>query len=131
MAEDQCNIWKFNQTSFRKFGQHCAKRHEDQICENLNQCTEEKCLKRHPKICKHYSKNGKCWYKEGCAYLHKDSVGTQGNLNLQVSLLLLKHNEDIRVLTKEVNVLKNFINLFAVELAKTWHPEVSIIEHNK
>ena len=57
----------------------------------------------------------------------KKNLGIQESLNLQVTLQLFQHNEHIRALTEEVNMLKNIIN----SIAKTFHKEVGINEITK
>ena len=54
MGDDHNSNRKFNQTGFCKFIEHCKKKHENIICEKINECTTDKCIKRHPKLCKNY-----------------------------------------------------------------------------
>ena len=46
MAEKEKTISKFNQTGLCKFGTLCNKKHEDKVCENLNDCSEDGCKER-------------------------------------------------------------------------------------
>ena len=76
------------------------------------------CLRRHPQICRNFSKNYKCRFNEECAYSHQNKVDSQHHLNEQVTLLLLKPEKNIKALTEEVNTLKNIINTISAELIK-------------
>ena len=57
MAEESNKICKFNQTGFCKFRVHCEKKHEDQVCDEINDCKNVNCEKRHPEMCRNYLKN--------------------------------------------------------------------------
>ena len=84
MAEESVKVCKLNQTGFCKFGIHCGKQHENQVCDDIYDCKKDNCIKRHPQICRHYEKNEKCRFKEGCAYIHEKKGAKQGILNEQI-----------------------------------------------
>ena len=44
-------------------------------------------------------------------------------------MLILKHSQEIKALTEEVNLLKNVINLIAIGLAKASQEQVTIIDN--
>ena len=67
-------VCKYNQTGFCKFDENCQNRYFNENCENLNDCREYECTKRHPKMCKHFANHGKCRFKDVCAYKHKEPV---------------------------------------------------------
>ena len=57
MAEVTNNICQFNNLGYCKFGSHCQKKHQNTVCELLEECREKGCDKRHPKVCRYYSEN--------------------------------------------------------------------------
>ena len=128
MLEESSTICKFHQTGFCKFGSHCKRKHEDQICDNQSECTSQECQKRHPKICRNFIRNEQCIFKEKCAYSHKTKIDSQHNLNEKVTLLLLKHENDIKALTEEVNNLKLIFHIMSTELGKSCPQKNSIPE---
>ena len=48
---------------------------------------------------------------------------------IQINMLILKHSQERKALTEEVNLLKNVINLIAIGLAKASQEEVTIIDN--
>ena len=128
MEDEGCSICKFNQTGFCKFKEHCRKKHENEICENINECTKQKCTKRHPKVCKNYTKYNKCRFNDVCAYYHEKEGNIQEELNEQFKLAMLKHERDIQELNKEVTNMKHIIHTLTLELAKCSQKHVSIVE---
>ena len=130
MAEQQMDLCKHNQTGFCKFQNKCQKRHENTVCENTENCTEESCIKRHPKVCRNFNNNGTCRHKDQCAYKHIQHE-KQTELNEQIKQGLLKHENDIKVLTEEVNKLRNLFQYMALELSKNVQKEVTVIETNE
>ena len=123
MAEFLGNICKFNQSGSCKFQEHCQRKHENRMCENLSECTKDECQKRHPKICRNFSKNKKCRFKDECAYLQKWMIHRK-KLFGQMTLLLFKHEKDNTALNEEVSMLKSFIQAMAVEVVKSCHKEM-------
>ena len=97
MAEESVKVCKLNQTGFCKFGIHCGKQHENQVCDDIYDCKKDNCIKRHPQICRHYEKNEKCRFKEGCAYIHEKKGAKQGILNEQIQNVVMKHENNIKL----------------------------------
>ena len=124
MAEEPNKICKFNQTGFCKFGIHCGKKHENQVCDNTYDCTKNNCDKRHPQTCRNFSKNGKCRFQGSCAYLHEKNENSQELLNEQFKSLMMKHENDIQNLTDEVNRLKSLVQNMTLEMVKNIMNEV-------
>ena len=100
-----------------KFQSHCPKQDIDEICPIYKECDDNGCIKRHPKTCKNYERNGKCRF-ERCAYSHEKE---ENNLKIEilenkVADLKLKI-EDIRktnhenLETERKNYSEKFINL--------------------
>ena len=96
-------ICKFNQNGFCKFKQHCKKKHDNEICGNPSECKHETCEKRHPKICRYFSKDGNCRHGDKCSYLHKQKLNKKTTLDENMALLMLKHEKEITSLTEEVS----------------------------
>ena len=106
MEDDHDSICKCNQTGYCKFREHCRKKHDNIICDKRNECTTEKCIKRHPKMCKNYMKNNKCRFNSDCAYSHEDSEDSQTKLNDQFKLAMVKHEKDIQFFLKDILNIK-------------------------
>ena len=109
-------ICKYNQSGFCKFRKTCDKRHDNEICNNITNCKETQCTKRHPKKCKRFNENGKCFYKEECAYLHDDVTSNQNKLNEMMSLCVIKHENEIKELTKDVKRLEDVLKNMTVHI---------------
>ena len=102
---------KYNQSGFCKFRKDCRKRHEDEICTNVVGCVIESCTKRHPKECKQYKDNGKCYFGERCAYQHREDQLNQNSLNEMIGACMVKHQNDIKELFEEIKHLKDIIQI--------------------
>ena len=61
-------------------------------------------------MCKHFSKEEGCRFKEDCAYMHEDSKSIQQKeINNALSVVVTKHNLEMKVIQKEVMELKDTI----------------------
>ena len=58
------------------------------------------------KTCNRFKENGKCFYKEECAYLHVEETSNQSKLNEMISLCMIKHENEIKELNKDVQRLE-------------------------
>ena len=130
MAEQQMDHCKDNQSGFCKFGNKCQKRHENTVCENTENFSEESCIKRHPKFCRNFNNNSNCRYKDKCPYKHIQHE-KQAELNELIKQGMLKHENDIKLLTEEVNKLRNLVQYMALELSKNIQKEVAVSETNE
>ena len=99
-------ICKYNQTGFCKFCENCLKRHDNQVCNNISDCTSENCTKRHPNVCKNFKNQGYCRHKEQCAYQHIEKIDGEKLKDLLLQLNA-KHVEETNYLRKEVKQLKD------------------------
>ena len=79
--------------------------------------------KRHQKICRYFSKDGKCRHGEKCSYLHAQQVNQQTKLNENMTLLMLKYEKEMTALTKEVNLLKLLLQSIYLQLVMTKEKE--------
>ena len=101
MAEQLMDICKHNQTRFSKYQNKCQKRHANTVCENTENFSEERCIKRHPKVCRNFNNNENCRHKDKCAYKHIQHE-KQTEVNELIKQGLLKHENNIKLLTEEV-----------------------------
>ena len=62
-------LCKHNQIGFCKFGDKCHRAHNNETCPEAG-CQEVNWEKRHPMMCKYFASNGRCRFKENCAYAH-------------------------------------------------------------
>ena len=81
MTEWQDDIFQFTQKGFCKFKQNGQKRHENQICKDLEECRNKKCQERLPQICKYLIKYERCRNIEKSSYLHRKQLHAQDKLN--------------------------------------------------
>ena len=86
------NYCKFNYYGHCKFSETCRHNHLTDTCLNLK-CKQENCLKRHPRLCKDFSKFGSCRFDSSCSFIHKQS---------EFELIF----EEIKLLQTEVEGLK-------------------------
>ena len=108
-------LCKFFQTGFCKYKENCSQKHDHTICENQNDCNERECTNRHPKICQNFRKDGKCVFKEKCAYQHTPLLNNQAKVMEAMMKVILKQQQDITALTEEVKILKDLMNKIAME----------------
>ena len=127
MLEKQVTLCQHNQTGFCKFSDKCQKRHENTVCEYTEYCKKDTCNKRHPKECRNFRNNENCKYKEKCAYKHVQTE-KHTDLNELFKQGLLKHEIDIKILTEEVQTLKQLVQEMALELAKHVQKEGVVIK---
>ena len=94
-----CNVCRFNQRGFCKYGESCQKKHVNEICQ-IENCYSNVCEKRHPLVCKWFSLKTGCRFKEGCAFLH---LKTREQNNLDTAL------EQIKEMKIEIQSMKTKI----------------------
>ena len=87
----QDKVCKFNQKGFCKHGEKCFKKHENEKCPS-KECTDKKCILRHPKLCKFYAQTGKCKFNEDCAFAHEDSEVVKRLVKLESEMENFKSN---------------------------------------
>ena len=105
-------------------------RHEKTVCEITENCSEDRGIQRHPKVCRNFNNNENCRHKDKCAYKHIHHE-KQTELNELIKQGLLKHENDKKLLTEEVNKLRNLVQYMALELSKNVQKEVAVIETNE
>ena len=98
MEDEVCKYWKF---VFCKFKKGCKRRHFTEVCENLSRCTNiNECEKKHPKICRRFTVESECQFKNDCAYRHMESRQDQEKNKLK---------RKVEILEKTINYLNNKI----------------------
>ena len=124
-------VCKYNQTGFCKYKDQCKKIHDYQKCENPTSCKRKECSKRHPKPCKHYIKEEGCRFKEDCAYSHEDvHLTSQRDINNALSVVVTKHNSEMKVIQEEVKELKSTIESMKERLS-VLEKEAQQVRENK
>ena len=88
------NITKLD---FGNLEKRCRNKRDNEKCRNQNDCKEENCIKRHPKICRSYNSYGWCRNKELCAYQHNTK-----STNPKVEIL----ENEIKHRREEINILR-------------------------
>ena len=107
MSQSSVKVCKYNQTGFCKYKDQCQKTHDYQKCENPTSCKRKECSKRHPKPCKNYLKEEAYRFKGDCANSPEDVNSTsQRDINIALSVVVTKHNIELKVIQEEVNELK-------------------------
>jgi hypothetical protein len=130
MSAEVVSICKFYQNGYCKFNQHCRNKHEDKVCEKLNDCRDKSCQERHPKLCRSYSKYKTCRHKEKCAYLHREDTNPQSTIIEAITMLLMKHEQDIKYLVEEVKALRLSLRK-AEEASQQGDKDVKALEKTK
>ena len=90
MSKPSHSVFKHNQTGYCKYKDACNKVHEGRICQNSNKCIRKDFIRRHPKICKPFSKEEGCTFKNDCSYLHdidKKKIFIKKKVTIQCKLL--------------------------------------------
>jgi hypothetical protein len=89
---------------------HVRKFMRTKSVKNSNKCVRKDCIRRHPKTCKHFSKEEGCNFKNDCAYLHDNDKNIhQDKINHAVAVVVTKHNNEIMVIQEELKKLKDTI----------------------
>ena len=110
-SEELC---KFYRGGHCKFGEKCEKSHRIETCDSFP-CLKENCSKRHPPLCRFFSRFGRCKFKLECSYLHVinnfKALETEID-NLQKEVNHLKaENETLKLLMVRLSNLENEVNL--------------------
>ena len=115
----------YNQREFCK----CLKKHENKVCENRSECTNNNCTEMHPRLCRYFCQNGYCKFGEDCAYsLVMDNKGLKMD-NLEKEVKELKESkEKLEKLDNEVNDLKEDKERIKDELSNRFEKEVGEIK---
>ena len=83
-------ICLYNQTGFCKNKQNCRKKHENVIYPEDHDFKITGCCFRHPKVCRRYTRDGTCQFKDGCAHKHQTNQGAEKVKNLDQEVINLK-----------------------------------------
>ena len=110
------NLCQYNQNGFCKFKDKCKQKHENEICQHRNDCNNQYCTQRHPRLCRYFCQFGRCNFGETCAYSHVSDSKNQKGESLEKEVAELK--EELKKLKavmsekieKEVVKLKEDVN---------------------
>ena len=115
----------YNQRGFCKFGAKCLQKHENKVCENRSECTNNDCTERHPRLCRYFCQNGHCNFGEDCAYSHVMDNKVLKMENIEKEVKELKESkEKLEKLENEVNDLKEDKERMKIELSNRFEKEV-------
>ena len=119
-----CN---FNYYGHCKFSETCRQDHLKETCPNIP-CKLENGLKRHPKLCKNFSKSGVCRFDISCPFLHKphklEQICEEVKL-LKTEIEALKaHNESL-----ESEVMPQPFNCVNCEYNFRSHDSIELLDH--
>ena len=111
----------YNQRGFCKFREQCNMKHENEICENRNECTNQSCRKRHPRECRYFVQFGRCKLGEVCAYSHAGESKNHKVEKLEQEVKEMKEeNMKVDQLEKEVQGLKAEVNNIKLNMARMY-----------
>ena len=107
------SVCRFNKFGYCKYGNRCFRKHENEICENV-QCNSKECSLRHPRKCKYFIDFQYCKFGAYCKFSHPTPIikETSKEINdLKEQLKLLKKEIDdkdklIKEKNDEMEVLK-------------------------
>ena len=78
----QKEVCRYNQRGYCKHDAKCFNFHENETCK-AEICKDHICTKRHPKVGKFFTLQGKCKFNEDCAFAHKESNMVKALLKLE------------------------------------------------
>ena len=131
MSADVLSVCKFYQNGFCKFKEHCRKKHEDKVCDMLNYCRDKTCQESHPQLCRSFSKYKTCRHEEKCAYLHRDDLDPKNKIIEAMTMLLMKHEQDIIHLLEEVKSLKLSNESMSSEAQQEGEKDINAMKETK
>ena len=114
-------ICKYYQLGYCKYKGSCRRNHDHEMCNNIEDCKDTNCTKRHPKPCKIFKEKGKCRFDVDCAYLHRSETNSQNKLNEILSQCMIKHEKEISDLQEKVNNLQEVIRIMTEKLNNLEH----------
>ena len=97
-------LCQFNQSGHCKYKLECRKRHADKLCPE-DKCKSKECSLRHPKVCKYYSRDEICHFKEDCSYKHVK----HSEKDMKVKDNIKQNTENINAITIEKNKMKEMV----------------------
>ena len=107
-------ICKYNQSGFCRYGSHCRKQHNMDICMHT-QWTMETCVKTHPRMCKYFTNFGKCKFSDSCAYIHINKTQALNDKIVKQKVDLENEIKQLRAeiedLAIQVSDLKSLVSL--------------------
>ena len=131
MSAEGLRICKLYQNGYCKFKQHCRKKHENKVCDKLNDCKDKTCPERHPKVCGSFSKYKTCRHEEKCTYLHREDPNPHDKIIEAMTMLLMKHEQEIIHLVEEVKALTLYNERMTAEASQPVDKNRQAIEKTK
>lgn len=110
-------ICKHNQTGYCKHGNHCKRKHVNEICPYFKNCSENTCALRHPKTCRYFSMYQYCKF-ENCAYAHSKVRNMENLEKIENEFEELK--SEIHAMKEKNNMLENKIRNINEQLSTTF-----------
>ena len=100
-GSQQSSVCKFHQRGYCKYGDHCQKYHNNNICKE-RVCRDRNCSERHPRSCKYFSLDGKCRFPR-CVYAH---IKYQAQNKIDI---LEKEVKDLKLKITDLNAMSEFM----------------------
>ena len=91
-------VCRHNKFGYCKYGNRCFRKHENDICENV-QCNGKECSLRHPRNCKYFFEFQYCKFGDYCKFSHVTPIMKETSKeidDLKEKLKLLKSEIDAK-----------------------------------
>ena len=91
-------VCRHNKFGYCKYGNRCFRKHENEICENV-QCNGKECSLRHPRNCKYFFEFQYCKFGDYCKFSHVTPIMKETSKeidDLKEKLKLLKSEIDAK-----------------------------------
>ena len=118
---ERMELCQYNQRGHCKFGDKCIQKHENEICHDRNECTNQYCNKRHPRECRYFIQFGRCKFGGGCSYSHENDNKSEKEEKLEKEVEEMKEGmKKVENLEKEVHKLKAEVMNIKVNMARMY-----------
>ena len=99
MSEAVC---RFNKFGYCKYGKYCFRKHENEICQNV-QCKVQQCRLRHPRKCRYFLQYQYCKFGLFCKFSH-DKIEDKETKQIE------DLKDELESLKKEIDAKELLIN---------------------
>ena len=100
MTVENSPICMFYKYGYCKFKTNCKNKHVTQVCDD-EKCSQTKCHKRHPRMCRFFFNFGTCKLGNLCAYKH--------DKNNEFEKLEKKMNDVLKRSMEKDNLIKDLV----------------------